>query len=154
MKLTHQRRLVSLAAGLVLALALAPDLTAGPDDMEEEGRGAWRNAPGPVGCAFPPGTRTVYGFLRTKGCDPGHEPSCSFSIDVVSVKKDSARDFLSRKAGETCRLDVEQTTRGRLLSAWQESERGQRLVRLTGSVTDGVLHAKRAKVVGLGGGYR
>lgn len=146
-----------LAPCLVLLLLAAPGAVADSQTapMVKTGTHAWTNPGKLLPCEFRSGTLTATGLIHTKGCDPNKDVSCSLVLEVVSIKEDSVRGFLAHDAeSERCTITMEDGRKRVLGPMWRKSGEGDKLVRVSGVVTDGVMGVSRSRVLGEAGGHR
>ena len=109
---------------------------------------AWTNPGKVLPCEFRPGTLTVTGLIHSTGCNPNHDTRCGLSLEVLSIKEDSVRGFLAHDPEGRCRVKMEDGRKRVIGPMWRKSEEGDQLVRVTGVMTDGVLHVSRFRVLG------
>ena len=146
-----------IASCLVFLLLLAPVASADSQTapMVETANHAWTNPGKLLPCDFRSGTLTATGLIHSEGCDPARDTTCGLVLEVVSIKEDSVRGFLAHDSDDArCTIPVEDGRKRVLGQLWRRSEEGDKVVRLSGVVTDGVMGASRFRVLGEADGIR
>ena len=152
--MTFAPRLAHLLALLVLVAASAAAETQSTP-ATDTGTHAWTNPGKTLPCVFRSGTLTATGLLRAKGCNPNHDTDCKLVLEVVSIKEDSARGFLAHDpTGSRCTITMEDGRKRVLGPLWRKSGEGDKLVRVSGIWTDGLLAVSRFRILGAADGHR
>ncbi len=145
------------ASCLVLLLLAAPCVLADSQTapMGETGTHAWTNPGKVLPCEFRSGTLTVTGLIRSDGCDPSRDTTCGLILEVISIKEDSVRGFYAHDPDvQRCTIEIEDGRKRVLGQLWSKSGHGDKVVRVSGVVTDGVLGVSWSRVLGEAGGFR
>ena len=150
-------RLSTRLGTLLLALALvAPAALADENaSMGEGGDNAWTNPGKALPCEFFSGPLTVTGLIAAKGCNPDHDQDCDLEIEIVSIKQNTVRGWLAHDPDKQhCTLTLSDGRKRTIGPLWRRSEHGEKAVRVSGVVTDGVMGVSFFKVLGDADGLR
>ena len=76
-------------------------------------------------------------------------------LEVVSIKEDSVRGFLAHDPdAPRCTIEMADGRKRVLGPLWRKSDEGDKLVRVTGVMTDDVLGLSRFRILGEADGHR